>query len=780
MRIRQVHQRGRSVGVAGALLAGILTSGAHLAGARTLGEPLSRWSPSAIGSEFERPLSETITFTSSEGAPLAEQAIRLLCYESIAAETPSSTHERMTDAGGVIARPADCDAAIALWRIHRQPSGKPGRSGDGHPAYTVYKRVGGRHAAIPHAIDGPTVALGDEILVLFDVVVSLEFEPAPEYLAEIEDAMKRVSGLLYQATDGQMAFGDIAIRTSGERWDAADIQVLAADNVRPAAYPCGIVAADTPIPTDEARVRCSPAGTILLPRYWNGETAADGSWNEDAGARTILHEWAHYALMLFDAYKGPGGPAGCRSARAPSATLMDRLSLEGFIHAPFHGAVTPLPETCHETDQWAVHDEHDWATLMRWFALQGIDIAGVGAGLGDPDLSVALPEAYGSKLAVADRVGAETGSVCGLHSGATIPLSGSDLLPIAAVQVYTRHGARWMLQGTAHQAYTRSPFTSEATVHLASELVGCDTVDEVRIDADVGGHRFLGSAVLDRRARASLSVPLLPAGTWPGADVDHGLDGEIRLDGLDPATTRVTGSSPGDLGGYAPGEDFELESDAGAIIVRPRSGHRFPNWFLMRVQTALGDWITYVQRGGGVGPASMPAHAPIRDGCVMVDRAPPLDPNLNPMSSVLLTRANVPPLRQAPPGFNGIMVGTAVDVSIASSAASRSPRTTLRLTLCYDAPVFKRRGIVEGRLAVVRLNPQPGRWDRIRTVTGAEAPQAILYEQNMISVPINEDGIYAIGWKTLPTPTPTATRTATMTPTPTPTPTTGSTGTPTP
>ncbi|MCB0155609.1 MAG: hypothetical protein KDF65_12505, partial [Anaerolineae bacterium] len=124
------------------------------------------------------------------------------------------------------------------------------------------------------------------------------------------------------------------------------------------------------------------AHLIRVGRSWDGNTANQGSWSGSDGYRTLVHEFGHYALGLYDEYFGyeliGGELAGRKEAyclspanreaagEATNASIMDYhyTSSELADVTAWH-----LPSAwCRETAQHLLNNgEADWQTLQRLF-----------------------------------------------------------------------------------------------------------------------------------------------------------------------------------------------------------------------------------------------------------------------------------------------------------------------------------------------------------------------------------------------------------------------------
>lgn len=165
------------------------------------------------------------------------------------------------------------------------------------------------HHRISHGSPRPDV-------VLFNVLVALEWSPTDEYLRNLEWAVRRASDYLYDVTDGRMAFGQVIF--AGVEWmDCADIQIMASNRFHPRSWVNGL--------HDETKYLPIRVGR----GYWFQRNRVTIPWDEPEAYRVLVHEWAHYALNQKDAYLQP---VGLGSARA--------LGL-----ATDHARLSRLPET---------------------------------------------------------------------------------------------------------------------------------------------------------------------------------------------------------------------------------------------------------------------------------------------------------------------------------------------------------------------------------------------------------------------------------------------------
>jgi hypothetical protein len=180
-------------------------------------------------------------------------------------------------------------AALALQA--EQPTTRDAHDGWAHRTYLTSLNLDETGVPHPHVVTQPGEQLLtlDNPLILFNIVVSVEWDADEAYLSTIEDAFRKASDYLYDVTDGQMAFSQVTIYDKAQHWADADFQISTKNTVRPYAFIGGITSDDT-------------AHSIRVGRFWNGSSGNQGEWNEPYGYRTLIHEFGHYGLYLYDEY----------------------------------------------------------------------------------------------------------------------------------------------------------------------------------------------------------------------------------------------------------------------------------------------------------------------------------------------------------------------------------------------------------------------------------------------------------------------------------------------
>jgi hypothetical protein len=132
-------------------------------------------------------------------------------------------------------------------------------------------------------------------LLLFNVIVALEWTPDQPYLESLQRAFSHASELLYDVTDGYMAFGQVVVG-GRELMECADIQIFASNRFYPRTAVNGL--------TDLNKYQPIRLGRGL----WDKLSRRTTPWDQkdvdkkQVGPQTIIHEWGHYALGLKDRY----------------------------------------------------------------------------------------------------------------------------------------------------------------------------------------------------------------------------------------------------------------------------------------------------------------------------------------------------------------------------------------------------------------------------------------------------------------------------------------------
>ena len=129
------------------------------------------------------------------------------------------------------------------------------------------------------SLNGPT----QTELVLFNVIVALEWTPDRAYLDDLKRAFEQASDLLYDITDGYMAIGQVVVG-GRELMDCADVQIFASNRFYPRTAVNGL--------TDLSKYQPIRLGRGL----WDKQKRRTNAWSEadpelnKLGPQTIVHE----------------------------------------------------------------------------------------------------------------------------------------------------------------------------------------------------------------------------------------------------------------------------------------------------------------------------------------------------------------------------------------------------------------------------------------------------------------------------------------------------------
>ncbi|MCL4862650.1 MAG: hypothetical protein KJZ93_24775, partial [Caldilineaceae bacterium] len=291
------------------------------------------------------------------------------------ADKPDGTPETSDRAGLIrLAGSQAGQALVALRQVYEQPTVR-----DAHDGWAY--RVHQTSLTIPPTGDPlPAISTGSgeqrlavrrtSPLILFNLVVSIEWAADEVYIEEMAAAMEAASNYLFDASDGQMALGRVTIFDRATHWANADLQISAKNIVRPHAFIGGL------IDSDRSRV-------IRVGRGWDGASGNAGPWSERYGYSTLIHEFGHYALHLEDEYFGYDIQNGVvlgvvrtvctdignrdAATAATNASIMDHQYTTSELSA--RGAPGLWSAECEQTAQ-VFHNQGEsaWETVARVFA----------------------------------------------------------------------------------------------------------------------------------------------------------------------------------------------------------------------------------------------------------------------------------------------------------------------------------------------------------------------------------------------------------------------------
>lgn len=714
-----------------------------------------------------------LRFINEANAPLANAELRLLCYETNSIGRPIDIPAFTKNDGTLTEElPGGCQYLAALWLRHTQPSGKPEHG----PAYRIYATSWQPGSSNLQPAAGDIKLYNSRPLVLFDIVAGLAWEPAPgsTYPSELASGLQQASAYLYDLTEGQMAFGKVRIMGNGRNWEGADLRFLTANDYRPTAYMGGIVSSPTPYiaPATLSETVYAP-GAVYLGRYWDGLDAAnpiDGAWNKQNAARTLAHEWGHYALFLYDEYQQSDGSSKketyCTCLNLPGGGCSASAMAYHYTAVEFwHEMVAGMPSVCEDTDQMLVHGEADWETLLRWSDIQNIPgtwlrpptvpLVSQSPGIaGDlfgrtPGFNTALPALYRSGTWAAGPT--EPSLTLNLDSVLS-PMELNALHP----QVYLVDQFQGQYQGTTDDSRTAPNAAGQIT------LLGVTAADRARIYIE----RFTTSLTTGGRfvypAPGGSDLPVTQGGTllleesaWEASlDVGYDMDGPLLK------TMTVTLTSPTALPTPPVAQRCSPDAAVGCpnnaawrqtmtasggmtwtAVFNAPANSSIEKYGLLKVETAgHGELWRWFQSLGGVGPAYDDGEAPLLDGLAMASATAPA-PGAENQAMMMPAASFDALLAPLPPGFTAV-IGLPLDLDVLLP----TPNAPFILTLFYGQAAIDRLGADEFQLELLHYSRSLNQWQ----VVGVSGRSALL--NWVASVPVTQDGIYAVGWRQIPPP----------------------------
>ena len=198
-------------------------------------------------------------------------------------------------------------------------------------------------------------------LLLFHLNISLEWDARSDtrYMAQLDAQIRRASDLLFDATNGQAALGDVFVWHDKENWDIAHVRVYASSRLRPSATLGGVsseVFTRTLTVGGATRNLIAAPGQLQMGATWNRFGSVGDNLAED-WPRTLAHELGHYLFFLDDNYVGID-PSGRLSAVESCPGLM----ADPYASVELRPAVGWLP-ACEQTLSHHVSGRSDWETI---------------------------------------------------------------------------------------------------------------------------------------------------------------------------------------------------------------------------------------------------------------------------------------------------------------------------------------------------------------------------------------------------------------------------------
>jgi hypothetical protein len=574
----------------------------------------------------------------------------------------------------------------------------------------------------------------ENTLVLFNLVVSIEWDADEAYTEQVSRAVKSASDYLYDLSDGQMAFGQVSIYDNGQFWADADIQISAKNIVRPHAYIGGITS------NDKSHV-------IRVGRFWDGNSGNQGAWDQPEGFRTLAHEFGHYALYLYDEYFAylfdQNGnligevPAYCTGPEnrnpatdATNASVMDYQYTTSELSARDVPGMWSL--FCEHTAQWQLTERQlgqgksAWETLAwiyadtdnppRWQLTTPADRGNVMAGpIGLPTDLLPFPE-----VTIYNSAASEQARHLTVYDHEGEPYWG------AIVALYKLDGR------VIGQGFTNS----NGRLDIYGAVEG-DTLRASSFDGGLAGSVIVGtemslnltmSPVGGLAAQAAGGIPHMRVVAEPGQDLAQ-IDLLVFLQNFGPgADPSVIVTEPGSEAGYAPTLSYSPSTDTYEGQVSFSATER--GMGRIRAVGAVGDHLVRLQSTYRLQRVlNNQSHDVYSDdGNLGLHLEPGSLPGSEAYFVVMPTGA-VP--GSLPDGL--VLVGDPYDVT--ASGALVTLEEPAILTLHYDRALVSSSLAPEG-LGVYRWDPSEGTWQEI----GGSLDE----DQRAMVAPVTTLGTYAL------------------------------------
>jgi hypothetical protein len=278
----------------------------------------------------------------------------------------------VTDSAGLISSgPLELGTVLTvLAQRHEQPTLRAAHDGWAFRTYLTSLALDDEGLPHPFEVTGPgeqrVVISQTDPLILFNILVSVEWDADEGYLNTVASAFDHASDYLYDVTDGQLAFGRVQIYDQARYWSQADFQISTKNTVRPYAFIGGLTSDDT-------------AHSIRVGRFWNGTSGNQGDWNQPDGYRTLIHEFGHYGLYLYDEYfvrlvDAQGHFTGQALAVCTGVEVKtDENDATNASLMYYHYNASELADSdrwtvnCQNTEQARINGQPDWQTVVAHY-----------------------------------------------------------------------------------------------------------------------------------------------------------------------------------------------------------------------------------------------------------------------------------------------------------------------------------------------------------------------------------------------------------------------------
>ena len=222
----------------------------------------------------------------------------------------------------------------------------------------------------------------DNPLVLFNVLMSTEWDPRNDgtFVDDLKAAVKRSSEALFDATNGQMALGNVTVFPNKQNWLQSDVVMYANNGIRPRATQGGAVIT----PTADIDLAGQPIALAYLP----GQVRVGPNWDaygergpdlQQDWWRALAHEFGHYFLFLTDDYLGVDKARGLVVGVDCQGSFMTNAYDDTYSEFLDFGNLPPAdwPGDCKATLAANTTGRSDWATIAKFYPMLNRPLRGI-------------------------------------------------------------------------------------------------------------------------------------------------------------------------------------------------------------------------------------------------------------------------------------------------------------------------------------------------------------------------------------------------------------------
>ena len=231
----------------------------------------------------------------------------------------------------------------------------------------------------------------EQPLVTFNLDVSLEWDARNDgtFLADLEQAIKQSSEILFDVTNGQMALGNVRIFQGKAHWLESDIAVYANNSMRPRATMGGVLSRTLILTDTIAGSDAISATRVITEEFHPGRIRIGPVWDPYGESRAELqqdwwralaHEYGHYLLYLPDNYLGNDPTKAIVDCVGSFMTTAYDDKYSEFLDADqWHTAddaknldpnkPPPPGSGCNETIAAATTGRADWETISQFYPM---------------------------------------------------------------------------------------------------------------------------------------------------------------------------------------------------------------------------------------------------------------------------------------------------------------------------------------------------------------------------------------------------------------------------